>query len=181
MSLGGDPQFRITDPAPPADLPNVPLQPVVFGPPNGNLGSPIGFPPLFEQRDVGGGLPPIGNIFIRNGALAPSFIAQVFSTDSGGDGSGSGFLGFGGGDGGVFGSSTLSGLFNRESNSDSAGFKAFERQGSKSLGDPSQGLRGIFGAPTLGQQLQQLKDSEQKQLHELAWALEQVGVSEMPA
>ncbi|MFC3945522.1 Ig-like domain-containing protein [Pseudomonas gingeri] len=181
VSLGGDPQFRITDPAPPADLPNVPLQPVVFGPPNGNLGSPIGFPPLFEQRDVGGGLPPIGNIFIRNGALAPSFIAQVFSTDSGGDGSGSGFLGFGGGDGGVFGSSTLSGLFNRESNSDSAGFKAFERQGSKSLGDPSQGLRGIFGAPTLGQQLQQLKDSEQKQLHELAWALEQVGVSEMPA
>ncbi|NWE72470.1 DUF4347 domain-containing protein, partial [Pseudomonas gingeri] len=181
VSLGGDPQFRITDPAPPPDLPNVPLQPVVFGPPNGNLGSPIGFPPLFEQRDVGGGLPPIGNIFIRNGALAPSFIAQVFSTDSGGDGSGSGFLGFGGGDGGVFGSSTLSGLFNRESNSDSAGFKAFERQGSKSLGDPSQGLRGIFGAPTLGQQLQQLKDSEQKQLHELAWALEQVGVSEMPA
>ncbi|NVZ65912.1 DUF4347 domain-containing protein [Pseudomonas gingeri] len=181
VSLGGDPQFRITDPAPPPDLPNVPLQPVVFGPPNGNLGSPIGFPPLFEQRDVGGGLPPIGNIFIRNGALAPSFIAQVFSTDSGGDGSGSGFLGFGGGDGGVFGSSTLSGLFNRESNSDSAGFKAFERQGSKSLGDPSQGLRGIFGAPTLGQQLQQLKDSEQKQLHELAWALEQVGVSEMSA
>ncbi|WP_256351587.1 Ig-like domain-containing protein [Pseudomonas gingeri] len=181
VSLGGDPQFRITDPAPPPDLPNVPLQPVVFGPPNGNLGSPIGFPPLFEQRDTGGGLPPIGNIFVRNGALAPSFIAQVFSTDSGGDGSGRGFLGFGGGDGGVFGSSTLSGLFNRESNSDSAGFKAFERQGSKSLGDPSQGLRGIFGAPTLGQQLQQLKDSEQKQLHELAWALEQVGVSEMPA
>ncbi|MFZ4968394.1 Ig-like domain-containing protein [Pseudomonas sp. Mn2068] len=182
VSLGGDPQFRITDPAPAPDLPNVPLQPIVFGPPGGNLGSPIGFPPLFEQRDVGGGLPPLGNIFIRNGALAPSFIAQVFSTDSGGDGSGSGFLGFGGGDGGVFGSSTLSGLFNRESTTgDSSGFKAFERQGSKSLGDPSQGLRGIFGAPTLGQQLQQLKDSEQKQLHELAWALEQVGVSEIPA
>ncbi|AMB86732.1 glycosyl hydrolase [Pseudomonas agarici] len=182
VALDGDPQFRIGEPPPAPDLPNVPLQPVVFGPPNGNLGSPIGFPPLFEPRDVGGGLPPIGNIFIRNGALAPSFLAQVFSTDSGGDGNGSGFLGFGGGDGGVFGSSTLSGLFNRDSSTgDGAGFNAFDHKDSKSLGDPSQGLRGIFGAPTLGQQLQQLKDSEQKQLHELAWALEQVSVSEMPA
>lgn len=132
---------------------------------------------------MGAGLPPTGSIFINNGALAPSFIAQVFSSsDSGGNGNGSGFLGFGGGDGGVFGSSTVAGLFNRESSgSDNGGAKAFESKGSKSLGDPAKGLRGIFGAPTLGQQLQQLKDSEQKQLHELAWALEQVGVSEIPA
>jgi hypothetical protein len=38
-----------------------------------------------------------------------------------------------------------------------------------------------IGAPTLGQQLQQLKDSEQQQLRELAWALGNVGVSEVQA
>ncbi len=184
VAQGGDPQFRVSGPSGPAiSQPNPPLQPGIFGPPTGNLGSPLGFPPLFEQRDMGAGLPPTGSIFLNNGALAPSFIAQVFSSsDSGGNGTGQGFLGFGGGDGGVFGSSTLSGLFNRESSTgDASGAKAFERQGSKSLGDPAQGLRGVFGAPTLGQQLQQLKDSEQKQLHELAWALEQVGVSAIPA
>ncbi|WP_225920093.1 Ig-like domain-containing protein [Pseudomonas vanderleydeniana] len=184
VAQGGDPQFRVSGPTGPVlTTPNQPLQPTIFGPPTGNLGSPLGFPPLFEQRDMGAGLPPTGSIFINNGALAPSFIAQVFSSsDSGGNGNGSGFLGFGGGDGGVFGSSTVAGLFNRESSgSDNGGAKAFESKGSKSLGDPAKGLRGIFGAPTLGQQLQQLKDSEQKQLHELAWALEQVGVSEIPA
>ncbi|WP_419737161.1 Ig-like domain-containing protein [Pseudomonas sp. COR18] len=184
VAQGGDPQFRVSGPSGPViSQPNQPLQPTIFGPPSGNLGSPLGFPPLFEQRDMGAGLPPTGSIFINNGALAPSFIAQVFSSsDSGGNGTGNGFLGFGGGDGGVFGSSTVAGLFNRESSGgDNGGAKAFERQGSKSLGDPAQGLRGVFGAPTLGQQLQQLKDSEQKQLHELAWALEQVGVSAIPA
>nr|WP_232434395.1 Ig-like domain-containing protein [Pseudomonas fuscovaginae] len=178
VAQGGDPQFRVSGPTGPVlTTPNQPLQPTIFGPPTGNLGSPLGFPPLFEQRDMGAGLPPTGSIFINNGALAPSFIAQVFSSsDSGGKSNGDGFLGFGGGDGGVFGSSTVSGLFNRESASgENGGAKAFERQGSKSLGDPAQGLRGIFGAPTLGQQLQQIKDAEQKQLHELAWALEQVG------
>ncbi|KPA92171.1 putative membrane protein [Pseudomonas asplenii] len=184
VAQGGDPQFRVSGPSVSTpSAPNQPLQPTIFGPPTGNLGSPLGFPPLFEQRDMGAGLPPTGSIFLNNGALAPSFIAQVFSSsDSGGNGTGQGFLGFGGGDGGVFGSSTLSGLFNRESSTgDASGAKAFERQGNKSLGDPAQGLRGVFGAPTLGQQLQQLKDSEQKQLHELAWALEQVGVSAIPA
>jgi len=181
IALTGDPQFRVTEPARPQDQTNVPLQPIVFGPPGGDLGSPIGFPPLFEQRESGGGLPPLGNIFIRNGGLAPSFIAQVFSNENAGDGNGSGFLGFSGGDGGVFGSSTLSGLFNREAASDNSAHGAFERSSGKGLGDASQGLRGVFGAPTLGQQLQQLKDTEQKQLHELAWALEQVGISEISA
>ncbi|WP_408981234.1 Ig-like domain-containing protein [Pseudomonas sp. B21-028] len=94
------PDFLTSDPVtviPPSD---VPLQPIVFTPPTGDLGSPLGFPPLFEQRDVGGGLRPIGDIFINRGELAPSYIAQVFSTDAAGDGSGQGFLGFGGGDGG---------------------------------------------------------------------------------
>ncbi len=100
VALTGDPLFRVTGPTAPPGAPDAPLQPIIFGLPSGNLGSPIGFPALFEQRDSGGGLPPIGNIFIRNNALAPSYIAQVFSTDSGNAAGASGFLGFGGGDGG---------------------------------------------------------------------------------
>ncbi|VVN40314.1 hypothetical protein PS664_05370 [Pseudomonas fluorescens] len=181
IALTGDPLFRVTTPTAPVDAPNQPLQPIIFGRPGGDLGSPIGFPPLFEQREMGGGLPPIGSIFINNGASSPSFIAQVFSTDSSGDGSGQGFLGFGGGDGGVFGSSTLSGLFNRENSGDDSGFKAFDNKSIKGSGDAAQGLRGVFGAPTLGQQLQQIKDTEHRQVMDLAAALQQVGISEMQA
>jgi hypothetical protein len=181
IALTGDPLFRVTEPAPPPGAPDVPLQPIVFGRPVGDLGSPIGFPALFEQRESGAGLPPIGNIFIRNGALAPSFIAQVFSSDSSGAGSTQGFLGFGGGDGGVFGSSTLSGLFNRESGGGDSGLKAFDGRAIQGGGDAAQGLRGGFGAPTLGQQLQQIKDVEQRQVMDLAQALQQVGISEMQA
>ncbi|XVN13788.1 hypothetical protein QZH47_20530 [Pseudomonas corrugata] len=101
------------------------MQPIIFTPPTGDLGSPLGFPPLFEQRDVGGGLRPIGDIFINRGELAPSYIAQVFSTDAAGDGSGQGFLGFGGGDGGVFGSSTISTLFNHDSGTENESMNAF--------------------------------------------------------
>jgi hypothetical protein len=181
IALTGDPLFRVAEPAPPPGAPDVPLQPIVFGRPVGNLGSPIGFPALFEQRETGAGLPPIGNIFIRNGALAPSFIAQVFSSDSSVAGSTQGFLGFSGGDGGVFGSSTLSGLFNRESGGGDSGLKAFDGRAIQGGGDAAQGLRGGFGAPTLGQQLQQIKDVEQRQVIDLAQALQQVGISEMQA
>ncbi|AQY63638.1 glycosyl hydrolase [Pseudomonas veronii] len=181
IALTGDPLFRVTEPAPPPGAPDVPLQPIVFGRPVGDLGSPIGFPALFEQREMGAGLPPIGNIFIRNGALAPSFIAQVFNSNSGANGGAQGFLGFGGGDGGVFGSSTLSGLFNRESGGGDSGLKAFDGRAIQGGGDAAQGLRGVFGAPTLGQQLQQIKDVEQRQVIDLAKALQQVGISEMQA
>ncbi|MEX0167309.1 DUF4347 domain-containing protein [Pseudomonas brassicacearum] len=174
------PEFLTADPVTVIPPSEVPLQPIVFTPPTGNLGSPLGFPPLFEQRDVGGGLRPIGDIFINHGALAPSYIAQVFSTDAAGDGSGQGFLGFGGGDGGVFGTSTLSNLFNQDSASEGESMEAF---GSQSMqgGDVSQGLRGTFGAPTLGQQLQHLKDTEQRQVDSLASALRQVGISQVQA
>ncbi|SEC83166.1 Ig-like domain-containing protein [Pseudomonas kilonensis] len=174
------PEFLTSDPVTVIPPSEVPLQPIVFTPPTGNLGSPLGFPPLFEQRDVGGGLRPIGDIFINQGALAPSYIAQVFSSDAAGDGSGQGFLGFGGGDGGVFGSSTLSTLFGQDSTSEGESMEAF---GSQSMqgGDVSQGLRGMFGAPTLGQQLQQLKDTEQRQVDSLATALRQVGISQVQA
>ncbi|MFP3494456.1 Ig-like domain-containing protein [Pseudomonas sp. SIMBA_059] len=181
VALTGDPLFRVTNPAPPQGAPNAPLQPSVFGAPLGNLGSPIGFPPLFEQRQLGAGLPPVGSIFIHNGALAPSYIAQVFGTDGAGDGSANGFLGFGGGDGGVFGSSTLASLFSHETHGDDSTLKAFDSKPINGQGDPAQGLRGVFGAPSLGQQLQQLKDTEQRQVMDLAHALQQVGISEMQA
>ncbi|WP_339481341.1 MULTISPECIES: Ig-like domain-containing protein [unclassified Pseudomonas] len=174
------PDFLTADPVTVTPPSEVPLQPIVFTPPTGNLGSPLGFPALFEQRDVGGGLRPIGDIFINHGALAPSYIAQVFGNDASGDGAGQGFLGFGGGDGGVFGSSTLSTLFNQDSGSEGESMDAFGSQSMQGDG-VSQGLRGMFGAPTLGQQLQQLKDTEQRQVDSLATALRQVGISQVQA
>ncbi|MCQ4261635.1 glycosyl hydrolase [Stutzerimonas stutzeri] len=172
------PEFLTSDPVTSIQPSEAPLQPAVFAPPLGSLGSPLGFPPLFEQRDVGGGIRPIGDIFINRGELAPTFIAQVFNSESGGDGSGQGFLGFGGGDGGVFGTSTISGLFNQDFGS--ASFSVF---GSQSIqgGDLSEGLRGTFGAPTLGLQLQELKDTEQRQVDKLVAALQQVGIGSVQA
>ncbi|RMP79917.1 BNR repeat-containing glycosyl hydrolase [Pseudomonas syringae pv. actinidiae] len=179
-SLTGDPQFRIDAPAPLVNTPNLPLQPALFGPPTGNLGSPLSFSPLFEQRTTGGDLPPVGNIFITNRALAPSFIAQVFDSSSVG-GPGSGFTGFNSGEGSVFGTSTLSTLFSRESATDSSTAGAFNSAGSNGLRDSSQSIQAGFGALTLGQQLQQITDNEQEKLRALAWALGEVGVSEAQA
>ena len=176
-----DPLIRSSDPVVPPPPLNVPLQPVIFTPPTGDLGSPLTFAPLFEQRVIGNGIRPIGDIFINHGALSRSFIAQVFSSsDSGGDGSGHGFLGFGGGDGGVFASSTLASLFNQNSGAERDSLNAFGSQSLKA-GDVSQGLRGVFGAPTLGQQLQEIKDTEQHRVDSLAAALQQIGISEMSA
>ncbi|WP_224789230.1 Ig-like domain-containing protein [Pseudomonas fluorescens] len=172
---------QITPPVTVPDQPNVPLQPIIFTPPTGDLGSPLTFTPLFESRVIGNGIRPLGDIFMNNGALAPSFIAQVFSSsDNGGDGSGNGFLGFGGGDGGVFSTSTLSNLFNQDAGSERDSLSSFGSHSIKA-GDVSQGLRGVFGAPSLVQQLQQLKDTEQRQVDSLAAALRQVGISEMQA
>ncbi|MDN3222024.1 Ig-like domain-containing protein, partial [Pseudomonas nunensis] len=177
-----DPEFRVSQPVTVPDQPHLPLQPVIFAAPTGTLASPLTFAPLFEDRVLGDGIRPLGDIFINRGALAPSFIAQVFSSsDSGtGDGSGHGFLGFGGGDGGVFGTSTLSSLFNQDTSAERDSLNSF---GSHSIrgGDVSQGLRGVFGAPTLSQQLQEIKDTEQRQVNSLAAALQQVGISEMQA
>ncbi|WP_259674730.1 Ig-like domain-containing protein [Pseudomonas fluorescens] len=172
---------QITPPVTVSDQPNVPLQPIIFTPPTGDLGSPLTFTPLFENRVIGNGIRPLGDIFMNHGALAPSFIAQVFSSsENGGDGSGNGFLGFGGGDGGVFSTSTLSSLFNQDAGSERDSLGSFGSHSIKA-GDVSQGLRGVFGAPSLVQQLQQLKDTEQRQVDSLAAALRQVGISEMQA
>jgi hypothetical protein len=177
-----DPQFRISNPTPPQSNPNVPLQPIIFTPPTGNLASPLTFAPLFEQRVLGDGIRPLGDIFINRGALSTSFIAQVFSSsDSGGEGSGHGFLGFGGGDGGVFGVSTLSSLFSHESSSGDSSLNGFGDRSIQRSGDAAQGLHGVFGALTLGEQLQQLENTEKQQIKALAAALQQVGISEMQA
>ncbi|WP_122290816.1 Ig-like domain-containing protein, partial [Pseudomonas syringae] len=179
-SQAGDPQFRVDAPALLISAPNLPLQPSLFGPPTGNLGSPLSFAPLFEQRTTGDGLPPVGNIFITNRALAPSFIAQVFDSSSVG-GPGSGFLGFNSGEGSVFGTSTLATLFSREAATDTSTSGAFNGRTGNGLQDSSQSIQAGVGALTLGQQLQQITDNEQEKLRALAWALGEVGVSEAQA
>ncbi|MEN0107399.1 MAG: hypothetical protein AAGC84_13350, partial [Pseudomonas sp.] len=166
-----DPQFL----ANPTVAPTLPPDIVWHRPPVDSqpiITSPLLPPPLFEQPTIGSGIPPLGNIFINQNALAPSYIAQVFSSsDSGGDGGGAGFLGFGGGDGGVFGSSALSGIFSKESADDVPQIDLLGK-GNKGI-DVNQGLRGVFGAPTLGQQLHQMQHQEQQHVQELATALGQ--------
>ncbi|WP_252858363.1 Ig-like domain-containing protein [Pseudomonas nitroreducens] len=165
----GDPEFRITTPPVPATSSPTPLQPnvPVLVTPQGT--SPV-LPPSLFQSEGAGGLPPLGNIFVQNGAPSQSFIAQAFGSSSFGDGSGKGFLGFGGGDAGVFGSSTLAGIFDRNGSDENSPLKAFDRRN----GDIDQGIRGVFGAPSLAQQLEQIHESEQQPVRELAWALGQV-------
>lgn len=165
----GDPEFRITTPPVPATPSPTPLQPnvPVLVTPQGT--SPV-LPPSLFQSEGAGGLPPLGNIFVQNGGLSQSFIAQAFGSSSLGDGSGKGFLGFGGGDAGVFGSSTLAGIFDRNGSDENTPLKAFDRRS----GDIDQGIRGVFGAPSLAQQLEQIHESEQQPVRELAWALGQV-------
>ncbi|MBK5509604.1 Ig-like domain-containing protein [Pseudomonas sp. TH15] len=176
-----DPLIRSSDPVVPPPPQNLPLQPIIFAAPTGDLGSPLTFAPLFEDRIIGNGIRPLGEIFMSRGALAPSYIAQVFSSsDSGGDGSGHGFLGFGGGDGGVFSTSTLSSLFNQDTSTERDSLNSFGNHSIRG-GDVSQGLHGVFGAPSLAQQLLQLKDTEQRQVDSLAAAFKQVGISEMQA
>ncbi|MDD0977135.1 DUF4347 domain-containing protein [Pseudomonas fontis] len=168
----GDPLFRVTTPAAPELTVGQPLQPQVFGAPLVPSLSPLVPAPLFEQQTLGNGLDTLGKIFIQNGLSAPSFIAQVFASSDAGDGSGNGFLGFGGGDGGVFGTSTFAGLFARDVPQDGGAMRVFDGKQWRTT-DPAQGLRAVFGAASLGQQLQDIKDAEQRPLRELAMALAQ--------
>jgi hypothetical protein len=132
--------------------------------------SPLAAPGLFEVRTVGGSVQPLGIIFLGNGSSAPSFIAQVFGSSDSGFGSGTSG-GFGGGEGGVFGSSTFAGIFSRDvpGVSEMNVFNGSQWQQS----DLNQGLRGVFGAPTLGQQLHDFNEQEQRHVRALAWALAQ--------
>jgi hypothetical protein len=158
----GDPEFRVT-PTPPPVVTPPPPPPSISLPPPPALLPPLVPPPLFDVPGLGAGLPPLGNIFLQNQALAPSFLAQVFSS-SYGDGAGVGFLGFGGGDGGVFGSSTLSAAFD----------VLIPQEGAVDIfGEDGEGIdeldeEGFLGAPSLGQQLDTLRNNELQQIDQLA-------------
>ncbi|MFJ4111347.1 Ig-like domain-containing protein [Pseudomonas sp. NPDC089758] len=172
QSTGADTQF-LAYPTTPPSLGGQPLPlPGTAAPAFSAFQSPLLPVPLFEVPSVGGGLPPLGSIFIREGALAPSYLAQVFAGQQGGsaigNGSGSGFLGFGGGDASVFGASSLANIFDKTLPDDGGQYEL-------SGGNPwRQGGEGQAGAPTLGQQLQAFKEGEQRQVRELALALGQI-------
>jgi hypothetical protein len=136
-------------------------------PPTPALLPPLVPPLLFEVPSLGAGLPPLGRIFLHNQALAPSFLAQVFNVSSG-DGSAVGFLGFGGGDAGVFGASTLSAIFgDRVPQDEAVDIFGNDRGG---MGEDEEERQGFFGAPTLGQQLDSLRNSELQQVDRLTRA-----------
>ena len=169
---GGDPEFRIQPSPPPIEVPLVP-KPVVPG-----VTMP---PPLFEIPTLGSDVPTLGNVFTGGSAIAPSFFAQVFSSEGFGDGGGKGFLGFGGGDAGIFTSSTLSMVFDRDVPQEGSLLRVFDGKQWRGGSDIDDGVRGVFGAPSLGQQLQELNDQEQRRITDLAWALGQVGEAEQQA
>ncbi|WP_349975254.1 Ig-like domain-containing protein [Pseudomonas sp. WHRI 8519] len=172
QSTGADAQF-LAYPTTPPSVAGQPLPlPGTAAPAFSAFQSPLLPVPLFEVPSVGGGLPPLGSIFIREGALAPSYLAQVFAGQQGGsaigNGSGSGFLGFGGGDASVFGASSLANIFDKTLPDDGGQYEL-------SGGNPwRQGGEGQAGAPTLGQQLQAFKEGEQRHVRELALALGQI-------
>ncbi|MBI6953441.1 Ig-like domain-containing protein [Pseudomonas sp. CCOS 191] len=179
QSTDGDPEFRAYPPARPGQA--SPGTPVVIAPlpVTAPFQSPLLPQPLFEVPTAGGGLPTLGNLFIQNGALAPSYLAQVFAgqhSDSGiGNGSGAGFLGFGGGDANVFGASSLANIFDKTLPDDGG---QYELSGGKPFrqGAEAGAGKGLTGAPTLGQQLQDFQEGEQRQARQLAQALGQVEV-----
>lgn len=169
----GDLNYRVDPPATATAPATVVLQPQVPGIVVNDAVSPLVPQGLFDVRTVGGNIQPLGTIFLGNAGSAPSFIAQVFgSSDSGIGGGQGGFLGFGGGDGGgVFGSSTFAAVFGREVPGVSE-MNVFNGSQWKQS-DINQGLRGVFGVPTFGQQLQQINEADQRHVRELAMALAQ--------
>lgn len=167
----GDLEYRTNPPQTQSTVQGPGPQPQVPGIVIDASSSPLVMSSLFEARTVGGDLKPLGTIFLGQAGSAPSFIAQVFgSSDSGlGNGGGEGFLGFGDGNGGVFGGSTFATIFNREVPGISEMNVFGANQWKQS--DLNQGLRGVFGVPTFGQQLQQINEADQHQVRELANAL----------
>ncbi|WP_236185805.1 DUF4347 domain-containing protein [Pseudomonas juntendi] len=166
----GDLQYRLNPPQL-VDVPQaVQLQPQVPGMPANAGVSPLLPASLFEVRSVGGDLQPLGTIFLANGGSAPSFIAQVFGSSDSSAGQG-GFAGFGNGGNSVFGSSTLAAIFNHDVPGVSA-LNVFNGTQWRPA-ELEQGLRGVFGAPSFSQQLQQLNESELRQVRDLAQALAQ--------
>ena len=164
----GDLNYRLNPP----DTFNAPqtsvLQPQVPGFVATDAVSPLAAPGLFDVRTVGGSLQPLGTIFLGTGGSAPSFIAQVFGSSDSGIGGGQGGVA---GEGSVFGSSTFAGIFSRDVPGVSE-MNVFNGSQWKQS-DLNQGLRGVFGAPTFGQQLHQINEADQRHVRELAMALAQ--------
>ena len=167
----GDLEYRVNPPETSLAPQTSVIQPQVPGIVINEGISPLVPGSLFDVRSVGGDFKPLGTIFLGQAGSAPSFIAQVFgSSDTGLGGSdGQGFLGFGGGSGGIFGGSTFATIFGR----DVPGVTEMNVfSGSQwKQSDLNQGLRGVFGVPTFGQQLQRINEADQRQVRELAKAL----------
>ncbi|MDF3932364.1 DUF4347 domain-containing protein [Pseudomonas citronellolis] len=167
----GDPQFRTDQGVRPAAPGGTGTGVVPPAPPAIVVGPPVlGQPPLLDSSNRGAAQSGFSSLF--RDAPAQSQFAQIFSSDSGhGDGSGNGFLGFGGGDGGVFTSSTLSSVFGAAREGEEQALSAFDKR----HGDVAGGLRGVFGAPGLGQQLHEINQREQRQVADLARAIGELG------
>lgn len=126
-------------------------QPVVVVPTSttNEFGIPVAMFSLQSSGVPQGGL---GNIFINNGAFSPSFVSQVFGSSLQGIAPGGiGFLGFGGGDGGVFGASTFSAIFNGSPyGMEIRGVSPFVSDGSSFLNPQEYGLSAEGGDETTG-------------------------------
>jgi hypothetical protein len=143
-----------------------------------NAGPPtLGQVPLLDSSNRGAAQSALGSVF-RDGP-SQTQLALIFSNNGNsafGDGGGRGFLGFGGGDAGVFGTSTLGSIFGEAREGDEQALSAFgQRQGGI-----AGGLSGVFAGTGLGQQLHEMNQREQRQVADLAQAFGELG-QERPA
>lgn len=175
-SLGdGDPEYRVEN----GTRPTTPLDSGQSGnrPQAPSLQDNAGPPPLLDTTNRGSAQSLFSSVF--RDAPTQTQLALIFSNsgNSGfGDGAGTGFLGFGGGNAGVFNTSTLSSIFDAAREGDNQLLSAFGRH----QGDISEGLRGIFTSSGIGQQLQEMNQREQRQVADLAHAFGELG-QERPA
>jgi len=173
IALTGDPQFRVDSGR---ELP--PPLTTTFAP-GANPASVsasgaivLGTAPLLDSSNRGAAQTALGSVF-REGP-SQTQLALIFSNNSNsafGDGSGQGFLGFGGGDAGVFGSSTLGAIFDAAREGDEQALSAFGQR----HGDIAGGLSGVFAGAGLGRQLQEMNQREQRQVADLAHAFGELG------
>ncbi|WP_409520171.1 hypothetical protein, partial [Pseudomonas sp.] len=115
----------------------------------------------------------LGSIFIHNGALAPSYLAQVFASSSSGTPATGGVFGLAGSDGNAFGSSSLASIFSKTMPDDGGQYELSGGKPWRQGGEGGAG-RGMTSAPSLGQQLQGITDNQQRPTRELAQALGQI-------
>ncbi|MGC4010602.1 MAG: Ig-like domain-containing protein [Pseudomonas sp.] len=173
----GDPQYRAEQGLQPVNASQAgSAQPLTVA--LQNAGAPtLGSMPLLDSSNRGSAQTTLGSLF-REGP-SQTQLALIFSNNGNnafGDGSGSGFLGFGGGDGGVFGTSTLGAIFDAAREGDEQALSAFGQR----HGDIGGGLSGVFAGTGLGQQLQEMNQREQRQVADLARAFGELG-QERPA